>query len=78
MAKYSYCRVSSESQHLDRQEYAVTLNGIPPENIFMEKLSGKDMKRPQLQAMLAAVQRGDTLVVESISRIAGNMLSRTF
>ncbi|GHV16955.1 integrase [Clostridia bacterium] len=72
MAKYSYCRVSSESQHLDRQEYAMTLNGISPENIFMEKLSGKDMKRPQLQAMLTTVQSGDTLVVESISRIARN------
>jgi hypothetical protein len=38
----------------------------------MEKLSGKDMKRPQLQAMLATVQSGDTLVVESISRFARN------
>lgn len=72
MAVYSYARVSSESQNLDRQTYAMSEYGIPPDNIFSEKLSGKDTKRPQLQALLAKVRKGDTIVVESLSRIARN------
>jgi len=46
--------------------------GIPQERIFLEKLSGKDTKRPMLQALMNKVQRGDILVVESISRFARN------
>jgi DNA invertase Pin-like site-specific DNA recombinase len=45
---------------------------IPPENIFMDKLSGKDTKRPQLKALMETVKDGDTVIVESISRFARN------
>lgn len=45
---------------------------IPSENIFTEKLSGKNTQRPQLQTLLAIVQSGDRVVVESISRFARN------
>jgi DNA invertase Pin-like site-specific DNA recombinase len=40
------------------------------ERIFMDKLSGKDTNRPQLQEMLRFVRQGDTLVTESFSRLA--------
>jgi DNA invertase Pin-like site-specific DNA recombinase len=70
--KYSYVRVSSESQFVDRQTYVMEERGIPPENIFIDKLSGKDAKRPQLAALMATVKSGDTVVVESISRFARN------
>jgi DNA invertase Pin-like site-specific DNA recombinase len=46
--------------------------GIPNERIFLEKLSGKDTKRPKLQLLMNTVQKGDTVVVESISRFARN------
>ena len=36
----------------------------------MEKISGKDTNRPQLQAMLDYVREGDVVVVESYSRLA--------
>ena len=45
---------------------------IPSENIFMDKQSGKDTKRPQLKALMEIVQSGDTVIVESISRFARN------
>jgi len=46
--------------------------GIPQERIFLERLSGKDTKRPILQSLMNRVQHGDTVVVESISRFARN------
>ena len=47
-------------------------HGIPSERIFSEKLSGKDTKRPALQSLMDTVQKGDTIIVESISRFARN------
>jgi len=45
---------------------------IPPDRIFIEKLSGKDTKRPMLQSLMNTVRKGDIVVVESISRFARN------
>jgi DNA invertase Pin-like site-specific DNA recombinase len=72
MAKYAYVRVSALDQNETRQLDAMTVLKIPPQNIFIEKLSGKNTQRPRLQALLAAVQFGDTITVESISRFARN------
>jgi DNA invertase Pin-like site-specific DNA recombinase len=72
MAKYAYVRVSSLDQNEDRQLDAMKMLKIPQENIFSEKISGKDTHRPKLQALLAAVKPGDSVTVESISRFARN------
>jgi DNA invertase Pin-like site-specific DNA recombinase len=72
MAKYAYVRVSSLDQNEDRQLDAMNALKIPNENIDTEKISGKNTQRPQLQALLAAVQPGDSVTVESISRFARN------
>jgi len=72
MARFAYVRVSSLDQNEDRQLDAMTTLGIPSERIFTEKQSGKNTHRPQLQALLAAVQPGDSVTVESISRFARN------
>jgi len=69
---YAYCRVSTKEQNDHRQLLAMEDYGIPQERIFSEKLSGKDTKRPVLQSLMDTVQRGDTIVVESISRFARN------
>jgi DNA invertase Pin-like site-specific DNA recombinase len=70
--KYAYVRVSSTDQNEDRQLDAMTAFGIPPERIFTDKQSGKDMNRPQLQCLLETVERGDAIIVESVSRLARN------
>jgi DNA invertase Pin-like site-specific DNA recombinase len=70
--EYAYIRVSSKDQHESRQVIAMQSRGIPPKQTFLEKLSGKDTKRPVLQSLMNRVQKGDTIVVESISRFARN------
>lgn len=72
MARFAYVRVSTLDQNEDRQLDAMNTLGIPADHVFMEKLSGKNTKRPQLQALLASVQPGDSVTVESISRFARN------
>lgn len=42
------------------------------EKVFLDKASGKNIDRPEFKAMMAFVRSGDTVVVESISRIARN------
>jgi DNA invertase Pin-like site-specific DNA recombinase len=72
MREFAYCRVSAKDQQELRQIVAMESRGIPSERIFLEKLSGKDTKRPKLQLLMNTVQNGDTVVVESISRFARN------
>ena len=65
-----YCRVSTEEQNEARQiEYAKSL-GIVDENIYIDKASGKNTERQQLKAMISFMRKGDTVIVESISRLA--------
>ena len=70
--EYAYVRVSTKEQQDLRQFIAMEGRGIPTERIFSEKVSGKDTKRPQLQTLMDTVQKGDTVIVESISRFARN------
>ena len=68
MAKVGYIRVSTIEQHTDRQETA--LNEIGMERIYLEKISGKSNDRPEFLKMMEYVREGDTLYIESISRLA--------
>lgn len=38
---YGYCRVSTKEQNLDRQLIAMKENGVPENNIYCDKQSGK-------------------------------------
>ena len=69
MAIYAYARVSSASQNLDRQIEAFKKEGIPEENIFTDKVSGKDFNRPGYQALLSILQQGDKIYIKSIDRL---------
>ena len=66
--KVCYVRVSSVDQCYDRQTKAMEEIGV--EKSFVEKISGKNLNRPQLKSMLDFVRTGDTLYVESFSRLA--------
>ncbi len=72
MATIAYIRVSTAEQNTDRQHAVFADKGIAIDKVFEEKISGKDTNRPQLQAMLEFVREGDTVVVESYSRLARN------
>lgn len=68
--RVGYVRVSTAEQNEARQDVAMQEQGI--EKMFLDKQSGKNADRPQLQAMLAYIREGDCVVVESISRLARN------
>ena len=68
MAKIGYMRVSSIEQNLDRQVDA--FQALNLDRVFTDKMSGRDANRPGLQEMLEYTRAGDTLFVESISRLA--------
>ena len=66
--KVGYIRVSTADQNPARQEEALRQHGV--ERVFEEKISGKDMNRPKLKELLDFVREGDTVIVESYSRLA--------
>ena len=67
--RVGYIRVSTVAQHEDRQVKDLTENA-KVSNVFIDKLSGKDTHRPQLNAMIDYVREGDTVVVSEYSRLA--------
>jgi DNA invertase Pin-like site-specific DNA recombinase len=66
--RIGYRRVSTVEQNLVRQ-----LEGVAVNKTFEDKLSGKDRKRPQLEACMEFCREGDTLVVHSMDRLARNL-----
>ncbi|WP_322063117.1 recombinase family protein [Paraburkholderia sp. J63] len=65
--RIGYIRVSTTDQNTERQ-----LDGIELDKTFVDKASGKDTTRPQLQAALDYVRDGDVLLVHSMDRLARN------
>ena len=68
--KIGYIRVSTQEQNTIRQEVMMEQLGV--EELYIDKASGKNTDRPELKKMMAYVRRGDTVIVESISRFARN------
>ena len=71
MANIAYIRVSSDTQNTERQE--LLLKGLDIDKLYLEKASGKDIKRPELKNMLDYIREGDILYIESISRLGRNL-----
>ena len=69
---YGYVRVSSTDQNQDRQIIALLEDGVSEENIYMDKMSGKDFERPQYQKLLRRLKPGDLLYILSIDRLGRN------
>ena len=72
MKVFGYVRVSSIDQNEDRQVIALRQLGVPEENIYMDKMSGKDFNRPQYQELLNKIQKDDLLYIKSIDRLGRN------
>ena len=69
---YGYVRVSTQEQNEARQLTAMREFGVEEENIIVEKLSGKDFRRPRCQSLVRTLKPGDVLVVKSIDRLGQN------
>jgi DNA invertase Pin-like site-specific DNA recombinase len=66
--RVGYIRVSAVDQNSDRQ-----LDGVPVDERFEDKVSGKDTNRPALQQALRHLRKGDVLVVHSMDRLARSL-----
>lgn len=64
---FGYARVSTEQQCLDRQLDMLEKYGV--DMIFNEKMTGTKRSRPELEKLLERLAEGDTVVVESLSRL---------
>lgn len=65
-----YTRVSTPEQNIERQTELMKQLGV--EKVYIDKASGKDTNRPELQKMMKFIRSGDTVVVESLSRFGRN------
>lgn len=64
----SYIRISDPAQNEERQIKMMKEKGI--EKFFIDKCSGKNMERPKLKELLEFIREGDTVYIESFSRLA--------
>ena len=66
--RIGYIRVSTLDQNPERQ-----LEDISVDRTFVDKASGKDVHRPELEALIDFIRSGNTLVVHSMDRLARNL-----
>ena len=66
---YGYARVSTKEQNEDRQIIAFKEAGVPEQNIFIDKISGKNFERPQYKKLLKKLDENSTLFIKSIDRL---------
>lgn len=66
-----YARCSTDKQDLAAQQEALLKLGVAPDRIYTDRgFTGTNRVRPGLDQALAAVRRGDTLVVPKLDRLA--------
>ncbi len=71
--EFYYIRVSTESQNVDMQLDRVKLLGAKEENIFVDKDSGKNDDRKELQRLLSKLRKGDKVVFYDLTRLGRNL-----
>lgn len=69
---YGYIRVSTQEQNIDRQLISLLDIGISKKNIYVDKQSGKNFKRPSYTRLMRRIREGDLLIVKSIDRLGRN------
>lgn len=71
---YGYARVSSVEQNEARQMFALKSRAVPRENIYVDKISGKDFERPNYLRLMKKLKAGDMLYILSIDRLGRNYI----
>ena len=69
---YGYVRVSSVDQNEERQLIEMQRVGVPKENVFIDKQSGKNFERPNYKRLVRKLREGDLLYILSIDRLGRN------
>ena len=68
---FGYARVSSKEQNLDGQY--ILLKKVGCQEIIEEKMSGKNLQRPELDRLRQRVRGDDTVIVTSLDRLGRNL-----
>lgn len=68
--RIGYIRISTTDQNTARQEVLMKELGV--DQVYIDRMSGKSLDRPELKKMMNYVREGDVVIVESISRFARN------
>ena len=74
--RIGYIRVSTQEQNTVRQE--VLMESLGVDEVYIDRMSGKNTGRPELRRMLEYVRKGDTVIVESISTPTGKFMLTVF
>jgi DNA invertase Pin-like site-specific DNA recombinase len=77
---YCYLRISTDKQELDRQDQIFKEKGYIEgvnSKFYRETFTGTKISRPVFTQMLEDMREGDTLVVESLSRLSRGGVIRT-
>ncbi len=69
---FGYVRVSSKDQNEDRQLIALAELAVPEKNVFVDKQSGKDFRRPMYRKLVRRLKENDTVYIKSIDRLGRN------
>ena len=73
--KIGYIRVSTQEQNTIRQEVLMTSLGV--DEVYIDRMSGKNANRPELQKMMEYVRKGDTAAKRKSGAITAAEAMRT-
>ena len=69
---YFYARVSTQEQNLARQLESAKNYKADIDEIFCDKVSGKNFKRPEYEKLKGIVEKGDEVLVKELDRLGRN------
>lgn len=70
---YIYQRVSTKKQSTKRQDFVMDKEGIKADKVYVDKMTGKTLDRPELNKLKLEAKSGDIIYCESISRLGRNL-----
>ena len=70
---YGYARVSTREQNPDREIIAINRfcdsRGIAKVKVYVDKVTGKSIKRPEYQKIRRKIKAGDSLIIPEMDRL---------
>ena len=71
--KFGYIRVSTSKQNLDVQINEIKKNGVPEENLYIDKITGSKKNRPALNRLIELLRPNDEIYIYKLDRLARSL-----